>query len=100
MQKRFESSVTVSGRGDSKAQACADALSGVQRAVTAAGHPVLLRIEPMRVTVVAAEEIRRRERFLFFFLPRDRLSYAVTLEVEVSVTALDIEAVPFVARQV
>ena len=99
MQTRFESSVTVSGRGDSKAQACAYALSGVQRAVMAAGHQVLLRIEPMRVTVVAAEEVRRRERFLFFFLPRDRRSYAVTLEVAVCVTALDIEAVPFAVRQ-
>lgn len=66
MQRRFESSVRVSGRGDSKAQACADALSGVQRAVMATAKQVLLRIEPMRVTVVAAEEVRRRERFLFF----------------------------------
>lgn len=99
MQEQFETTVRVTGRGTSREAAFADALSGVQRAVMATGKRVLLRIEPQQVSVVKAEEFQTKERFLFFFLPRTRSRYAVSLDVAVSVTAIDAEQVVFTARQ-
>jgi len=97
MLQRFETNVQVSGRGATKDQAVADALSSVQRAVMASGKLALLRIEPLQVAVVKAEEMRTEERFLFFFLPRVHTAYSVTLDVTATVTALDTSQILFVA---
>ncbi len=56
---------------------------------------VLLRIEPVDVQVLKAEESVRVERFLFFFLPRQRREYRVQLEIKVQVTSLDVAKVTF-----
>lgn len=95
MKEHFQSKVIVSGMGDSKAKAFADALSQVQRAVMAGSQKILLRIEPQDVVVLKAEEAQRKERFLFLFLPRIRSHYKVQLEVIVSVTAIDTDQVSF-----
>jgi uncharacterized protein (TIGR03578 family) len=42
-----------------------------------------------------AEEKVKREKFLFFFLARDRRQYSVKLEVTVSLTHIDVEQVDF-----
>ncbi|MGP0987161.1 DUF4312 family protein, partial [Serratia sp. CY66160] len=39
-----------------------------------------------------------KEKFLFFFLPRERKSYAVSLEITVSVTIINTEKVVFVTK--
>ncbi len=98
MIKHFETSVRVTGRGSTRSQAFADALSGVQRAVIAGSEQVLLRIEPQQISVVEAIEIKRIEKFLFFFLPRERIRCSVKLDVTVNVTAIDLEKVNFTAR--
>ncbi|WP_297571958.1 DUF4312 family protein [uncultured Deefgea sp.] len=98
MKEHFQSKVTVSGMGDSKAKAFADALSKVQRTVMADSNKILLRIEPQDVLVLKAEQIQRKEKFLFLFLPRIRNHYQVQLEVSVSVTAIDTEQVSFVVH--
>ncbi|MGL5523358.1 MAG: DUF4312 family protein, partial [Aeromonas veronii] len=56
---------------------------------------VLLRIEPVDVQVLKAEESVRVEKFLFFFLPRQRREYRVQLEITVQVTSLDVARVTF-----
>ncbi len=56
---------------------------------------VLLRIEPVDVQVLKAEESVRVEKFLFFFLPRQRREYRVQLEIKVQVTSLDVAKVTF-----
>ncbi|MEN3930171.1 DUF4312 family protein [Microvirga sp. W0021] len=99
MLKRFETTVRVKGRGATRAQAFADALNGVQRAVMNDGVKVLLRIEPQNVEVVQAEEVQIKERFLFLFLPRIRSKFSVTLDVVVNVTGIDADAVQFDVRQ-
>ncbi len=98
MLQRFETSVSVKGRGQTREAAFADALSGVQRAVMAEGHKVLVRIEPQDIKVVEALELRTTEKFMFFFLPRVRTRYALTLDVTVSVTAIDTSTVTFAPR--
>ncbi|POB00390.1 cytoplasmic protein [Chromobacterium sinusclupearum] len=95
MKESFLTTVQVSGLGESKAQAFADALSKVQRAVLGQSGKVLLRIEPHDVRVVSAEQATITERFLFLFLRRERTRYSVVLEVTANVAAIDADRVAF-----
>ncbi|WP_455844662.1 DUF4312 family protein [Pantoea agglomerans] len=97
MKQQYETQVTVQGKGDSKAKAFADALSKVQQQVLRTSQKILLRIEPMDVRVLRAQESVRKEKFLFFFLARERRNYSVELEITVSVTVIDTDKVEFAA---
>ncbi len=97
MKQQYETQVTVQGKGDSKAKAFADALSKVQQQVLRTSQKILLRIEPLDVRVLRAQESVRKEKFLFFFLARERRSYSVELEITVSVTVIDTDKVAFTA---
>ncbi|MFJ5161022.1 DUF4312 family protein [Pantoea sp. NPDC088449] len=97
MKQQYEMQVKVQGKGESKAKAFADALSRVQQQVLRTSQKILLRIEPIDVRVLRAQESVRREKFLFFFLARERRSYSVELEITVSVTVIDTEKVEFTA---
>jgi uncharacterized protein (TIGR03578 family) len=55
----------------------------------------MLRIEPVEVRVLKAEESVRVEKFLFFFLPRQRREFRVQLEITVKVSSLDADKVTF-----
>lgn len=95
MKEQFTTTVTVSGKGDAKGKAFADALSRVQSTVLRSTHKILLRIEPQDVRVIRARESVRKEKFLFFFLARERRSYSVELEITVNVTVIDTDKVQF-----
>ncbi|WP_336748557.1 DUF4312 family protein [Pantoea vagans] len=97
MKEHYVTQVTVEGKGDTKVKAFADALSRVQNQVLRATQKILLRIEPQDVRVLRAQESVRTEKFLFFFLARQRRSFSVTLEITVSVTVFDTEQVTFTA---
>ena len=97
MKQQYETQVTVQGKGDSKVKAFADALSKVQQQVLRTSQKILLRIEPLDVRVLRAQESVRKEKFLFFFLARERRNYSVELEITVSVTVIDTENVTFTA---
>lgn len=95
MKEQLTTTVNVSGRGDSKAKAFADALSRVQNTVLKSTSKILLRIEPLEVKVVRAEQRVTQEKFLFFFLAREKRLYSVELEITVSVAVIDTDRVDF-----
>ncbi|HHQ4777829.1 TPA: DUF4312 family protein [Aeromonas veronii] len=95
MKENFTTKVTVSGKGTTRQQAFASALSQVQPTLLKDNQQVLLRIEPVDVQVLRAEESVWVEKFLFFFLPRQRREYRVQLEITVQVTSLDVARVTF-----
>jgi uncharacterized protein (TIGR03578 family) len=95
MKQQFTTSVLVSGKGDTQSKAFADALSRVQHKVLQSTQKVLLRIEPQDVKVIRAQQSVRKEKFLFFFLPRERRSYSVELDITVNVTVIDTDKVEF-----
>ncbi len=69
----------------------------MQGAVLKSTNNILLRIEPQDVSVVRAEEKITKEKF-FSSLPRERKSYAVSLEITVNVTIINTEKVVFVTK--
>ena len=95
MKEDFTTQVIVNGKGTTRQQAFASALSQVQPTLLKDNQQVLLRIEPVDVQVLKAEESVRVEKFLFFFLPRQRREYRVQLEITVQVTSLDVARVTF-----
>ena len=64
MKEQFTTTVSVTGKGESKTRAFADALNHVQAAVMKTSPHILLRIEPQDVEVVHAREAVRKEAFL------------------------------------
>lgn len=97
MKEQFSEVVRVSGRGDTKAKAFADALNHVQGTVLKSSPRILLRIEPQDVKVIQARVKVKKEAFLFFFLRRERKMFSIELDVTVNVTAINLENVDFIA---
>ena len=95
MLKHTETTIRVAGRGTTKAQAFADALSRIQRTIIEGSERVLLRIEPKDISVVEAQEVTRIEKFLFFFLPKERKRYLVKLDVVVTIAEIDLNQIKF-----
>lgn len=95
MLTTFETVVEVSGKGKTKQQALASALAGVQRALCNGENHVLVRIQPQNVVMVEAKELKRIERFLFFFLPRERKQYFTKLKVTVLVSVIETDKIVF-----
>ncbi|HEH9416464.1 TPA: DUF4312 family protein [Aeromonas sobria] len=95
MKENFTTQVIVNGKGATRQQAFAAALSQVQPTLLKDNPLVMLRIEPLEVQVLKAEESVRVEKFLFFFLPRQRREYRIELEIKVQVTSLDVAKVAF-----
>lgn len=98
MKKSQQLTVRVKGKGDSKQKAFATALSQVQREVLKNTSNVILRIEPLDLQVVDAKENITTEKFLFFFLPRKRQFYEVTLDITVDMTFIDLNGIEFTSK--
>ena len=99
MKEQFTTTVRVTGKGETKARAFADALNHVQAAVMKASPHILLRIEPQDVQIVQSRESVRKEAFLFLFLRRERRTFSVELDVTVNVTAINLDKVDFVTQR-
>ncbi|MGY4106704.1 DUF4312 family protein [Aeromonas encheleia] len=95
MKEDFTTQVIVNGKGTTRQQAFASALSQVQHSLLKDNPRVMLRSEPVEVRVLKAEESVRVEKFLFFFLPRQRREFRVQLEITVKVSSLDADKVTF-----
>ena len=95
MKEDFTTQVMVNGKGATRQQAFAAALGQVQSSLLKDNPRVMLRIEPLEVRVLKAEESVRVEKFLFFFLPRQRREFRVQLEIRVKVSSLDVDKVYF-----
>ncbi len=90
-----ERTVRVTGKGDTKQKAFAQALSQIQKQVVENVDAVTLQITPRQVTPVSLQSETYRERFLLFFFPRTRTTYHATIDVLVTINAIDLTQVPF-----
>lgn len=96
MKKTLQDLVRVKGSGNSKEQAMNQALGYIQKSVMDKySGSMIIRIEPMNITVVEAKELSYTERFLLFFFPRQRTKYNVVLDVEVNLFLLDTQEIVF-----
>ncbi|WP_272517671.1 DUF4312 family protein [Providencia sp. PROV179] len=95
MKKSIETVVRVTGQGDTKQKAIADALNSIQKTVLKNSTDIILRIEPKDIEVISAHSHSRTEKFLFLFLPRKREHFRVVLDVSLDVTLLSVNEIPF-----
>ncbi|GAB2023777.1 hypothetical protein RyT2_28580 [Pseudolactococcus yaeyamensis] len=91
--------VEVSGQGATKQSAFSDAISKVQRKIMAGREDVFLQIIPIGIEALSATKESYTEKFCFFFLPRKKTKYAVTLLVHVTMTIVEMDTVKFVENQ-
>ncbi|MBP2098740.1 DUF4312 family protein [Enterococcus rivorum] len=91
--------IRVEGIAEEKNKAFANALSQVQNHVLKESKDVTLRIEPIAVNVVKAEEETYVERFLFVLFPRVRHNFRVTLDVTADITMIEMDAVHFIEKK-
>ena len=91
MNKKFEERVRVRGKGSSKRLACNQALSKIQSEILKKYKDhLIIRIEPIDVEIVKVEEEKYTEKFLFFFLKREKSTFKVELDVNVSLFLMEI----------
>lgn len=95
MKESITTTVTVSGNGNTKQSAFSSALSNIQKSILKDNEQVILRIEPVDVKLVNAEKKERIEKFMFFFLPKNKTTYSVTIDVTVNVTVINIDQLDF-----
>jgi uncharacterized protein (TIGR03578 family) len=98
MKEQYTTQVQVKGKGDTKGKAFANALGNVQNTVLKSTQNILLRIEPQDIKVLRAELSVKKEKFLFFFLARERKTYSVELDITVNVTMIDTDKVAFITK--
>uniref|UniRef100_UPI00403F22AE DUF4312 family protein n=1 Tax=Candidatus Enterococcus willemsii TaxID=1857215 RepID=UPI00403F22AE len=87
--------VIVTGEGNSEVAAFSSALGRVQSQMLKESSDVTLRIQPKAVTVLSATKKSYTERFLFFFLPREKVTYSVKLQIEVELLSIDMKMIDF-----
>lgn len=92
-QKTME--VQVEGRGKSKEEAFSSALSGLQKKIRVDLKGLPVRIEPLQIEVTKAEALKYTERFLFFFMKRQREEFYLELKVQVRVFAAAVDNIRF-----
>ncbi|BAP85132.1 hypothetical protein LOOC260_105750 [Paucilactobacillus hokkaidonensis JCM 18461] len=97
-KQKFET-LRLVGQGTKKQQAFANAFAKIQKDLVKDESKVTVRIEPIEVNLVSAVKESYKEKFLFFFFPRTRVNYSVTLDVKVKITDIDINSLNFVSQQ-
>lgn len=95
MKNIFQTKIEIEGIGNSKDLAINRALGNIQKKVMADYNGMILRIEPVDVRIIEAQETTYTERFLFFFFPRKRTEYKVVLEITVNVFLLEVDQIQF-----
>lgn len=90
--------VIVSGKGESEQTAFASALSSIQKKIMSESSDVILRIEPVDVSILKAEKETKKEKFMFFFFPREKTTYSIELRVEVEITTILLKNVEFTEK--
>lgn len=98
-QKIVEKILTVSGSGRNKKEATADALSKVSKHISQ-NLDLTIQITPVKIDVKEARVDEYIEHFLFFFLPRKREMYRVSLRVTTEVKYLDLKKIEFTRNQI
>lgn len=88
-------SVEVSGQGMTKQSAFSDAIAKVQK-LMAGSEDVYLQIKPIGIEALSATKETHTEKFCFFFLAREKVSYTVNLLVHVEMTVVSMDKVTFV----
>lgn len=99
MGEEKELEVILQGKGNTKDAAFSDALTGLQKQISAETKRVILRIEPLAVDFLEGTEQRFTEKFLFFFLKREVSVFHIKVRVRVRLFLVDLDDCAFTSEQ-
>ncbi|NRR00816.1 DUF4312 family protein [Brevibacillus sp. RS1.1] len=85
----------LSGSGDTKEGAFNRIFSQIKHVVARQTNDLVVRIEPVGVSIVSATEIVKYERFLGLFFPRKRTRYDITVDIQVRLGLVQVENITF-----
>ncbi len=92
--------VRVSGEGETRQRAFASALSSIRNEIIKDESTVTLQIVPKKVRILNAERVSYQEKFLFFFFKRTRVTYKISLAIDVELNNVDLAEVSFVDEKI
>lgn len=85
----------LSGSADTKEGAFNKIFSQIKHVVARQTNDLVVRIEPVGLTVVSATESVRQERLFGLFFPRKRTRYDITVDIEVRLGVVHVEHITF-----
>lgn len=95
MRVNKQDKIRITGNGASKEQAFASAFGSIQKEVMKKYNKIMIQISPLDVEIIEANEVVYVEKFFFFFFPRQRSKFYVTLDVEIDIFFIDQDVVNF-----
>ncbi|MFT8407398.1 DUF4312 family protein [Liquorilactobacillus nagelii] len=98
INKIIEKQINIFGSGDSKERAISNALTQTQKKVINKAKTIVLRIEPLEVSVINLKKVIVTEHFLFIFFPRKKVQYFAELNVKVQINYLMVSEADFTVK--
>jgi len=92
--------VRVSGEGETRQRAFASALNNIRKEIIKDESQVTLQIVPKEVRVLNAERVSYQEKFLYFFFKRTRVTYKLTLDIDVELNSVNLMNLDFINEEI
>lgn len=84
--KHLEKEIFIKGSGKTKNEALTKAVTGLRKQVYKEIDGIILRMEPLEVYVLNEEKKTDIEKFLFFFMPREKVQYFMEFKIKVEIS--------------
>lgn len=85
----------LSGSADTKEGAFNKIFSQIKHVVARQTTDLVVRIEPVGLSVVSATETVKHEKFFGLFFPKKRTQYDITVDIEVRLGIVHVENISF-----
>ncbi|NKQ18842.1 DUF4312 family protein [Brevibacillus laterosporus] len=99
MYKELDYTLTLSGSGDSKEAAFQQVFGQIKNQMAREIPDLILRIEPMDVKVLKANQITYKERFLGILFPRTRTKYSIEVRILVRLRVIELSKIEFTVAE-
>ena len=88
--KTIKKEITISASGKSKSQAFSNVFSLLRKEVYKEINGLILQMEPEEVYVLDEDSKKYTEKFLWFFMPRERYNYQIKVKIVVLIKYVEI----------
>ncbi len=83
--KEINHDFLVSGRGNTRIQAFQKAFSKMRKEMNDLNLGYIIHAQPLDVKIENEMEVKYTEKFMFFFLPREKSTFEISLNIKVNI---------------